>query len=80
MPDLWVECAPLPEPGIRPGPEPVRIGWDQSEGTRVQVIDRWHGDGSIDFRVRASDGATYIVRRDERSGGWRLLFFRRAGS
>ncbi len=39
-----------------------------------EVIDRWFGPTHTYFRVRASDGRTYILKHDRSEDGWELLF------
>jgi hypothetical protein len=46
----------------------------------VDVLDRWDGDDHHYFRVRAADGATYILRQDLADASWRLQFYRRHDS
>ena len=57
---------------------PLRFGWGADMRTAVELLDRWPGEGHCYYRVRGDDGATYILRNDEREGSWRLVFFRRA--
>ena len=43
----------------------------------VSVEDRWSGPDYRYFRVRASDGDTYVLRRDDAADAWTLGAFRR---
>jgi hypothetical protein len=43
------------------------------------VEDRWYDPEAIYFRVRADDGAIYILRHDERADEWTLASYRRSG-
>jgi hypothetical protein len=43
-----------------------------------EVVDRWYDPDAIYFRVRAEDGAMYILRHVEGSDIWTLEAFRRA--
>jgi hypothetical protein len=43
----------------------------------VDVRDRWLAPEHRYFRVKASDGHTYVLRHDERSGEWTLSAFRK---
>jgi hypothetical protein len=43
----------------------------------VSVEDRWSGPDYRCFRVRASDGDTYVLRRDDTADAWTLGAFRR---
>jgi len=42
-----------------------------------EVSDRWYDPEATYFRVKADDGATYILRHDERADCWTLEAFRR---
>jgi hypothetical protein len=42
-----------------------------------EVADRWYDPDAVYFRVRAEDGAMYVLRHDERADGWTLAAFRR---
>ncbi len=44
----------------------------------VEMLDRWLSPDYRYFKCRASDGATYIVRHDERASRWELTFYRDA--
>ena len=44
-----------------------------------EVTDRWYDPQATYFRVTADDGATYILRHDERADTWTLEAFRRSG-
>ena len=39
------------------------------------VLDRWPGKGYLYLKVRANDGAIYILRREDASGRWELWLF-----
>jgi hypothetical protein len=43
----------------------------------VAIRDRWLSLEHRYFKVAASDGDTYVLRHDERSGEWTLGAFRR---
>ncbi len=43
-----------------------------------EVVDRWYGPDYVYFRVKASDGDTYILRLEERGGEWDLGAYRSA--
>ena len=52
------------------GKEPIEV---------VDVMDRWLAPDNRYFKCLGADGATYIVRNDERSGTWELTLYRVAG-
>jgi hypothetical protein len=41
-----------------------------------EVADRWYDPDAIYFRVRASDGAAYVLRHSGRDDVWTLEAFR----
>jgi len=43
----------------------------------VEVSDRWYDPDAVWFRVRASDGAIYILRHAEPADLWTLESYRR---
>jgi hypothetical protein len=45
----------------------------------VEVLDAWLAPDHRYFKLRGTDGDTYLVRHDERSNTWELTMFR-AGS
>ncbi len=68
---LVVECRSEP----RGGEVPFRFGSEGRMREVVEVLDRWDGEHHRDFRVRAADGSTYILRHDLRADSWRIHFF-----
>lgn len=47
-------------------------------GRRVDVtavLDRWLGPDHRYFKLRGSDGATYILRHDEHADRWELTLY-----
>jgi hypothetical protein len=42
----------------------------------VEVLDAWLAPDHRYFKLRGSDGDTYLVRHDERSNSWELTMFR----
>jgi hypothetical protein len=56
-------------------PRAFAIGERRLEVREVQ--DRWAGPDHRYFKVAASDGDIYVLRHDERTGGWSLGAFRR---
>lgn len=39
------------------------------------ILDRWYEPEASYFRVRAGDGAIYIIRHNEGIDSWELTFF-----
>jgi hypothetical protein len=60
----------------RDGEVPVRFGWPGRMREVIERIDAWAGEDHRYFRVRADDGAVYILRHDLRADRWELTFFR----
>jgi hypothetical protein len=42
----------------------------------ARVLDAWLAPDYRYFKLRGSDGDTYLVRHDERSNTWELMMFR----
>jgi hypothetical protein len=45
----------------------------------AEVLDAWLAPDYRYFKLRGSDGDTYLVRHDERSDTWELTMFRAEG-
>jgi hypothetical protein len=43
----------------------------------VEVLDRWRGEDHDYFKLAASDGGMYIIRRDRERGEWEITLFTR---
>jgi hypothetical protein len=43
----------------------------------VEILDRWRGEDHEYFKLSASDGSRYIIRRDRERGEWELTLFTR---
>jgi hypothetical protein len=57
-------------------PERFRLGSQSIE--IVDVLDRWHGHDADHFRVRGSDGHTYVLRcmhTAEHPRAWEMVSF-----
>ena len=64
--------------GYRGDQEPRAFTIGDRRLTVREVQDRWAGPDYRYFRVAASDGDTYVLRHDERTGEWTLGAFRRS--
>jgi hypothetical protein len=42
----------------------------------AEVVDAWLAPDHRYFKLRGTDGRTYLVRHDERSSSWELTMFR----
>lgn len=42
-----------------------------------EVVDRWFGSDHCYVRLRTRDGASFILRFDEREARWRIAVFER---
>jgi hypothetical protein len=41
----------------------------------VEILDRWRGEGHEYFKLAASDGNRYILRRDREREEWEIIQF-----
>lgn len=73
--ELTVECYA----GHRGEQEPRRVHFSGRVIEVEEILDRWFAPDHRYFKLRGEDGATYIVRHDERRGMWELTFFQHAG-
>jgi hypothetical protein len=63
------------------GEETPRRFWFGERAVEVaEVTDRWLDPDHRYFKVRGSDGATYILRHDPHAERWELTLFDRTGS
>jgi hypothetical protein len=69
--DIRVECYA----GYRAEETPRRLIFDDRTIEVADVIDRWLAPGHRYFKVRGTDGATYIIRHDVGTGHWELVMF-----
>jgi archaemetzincin len=46
----------------------------------AEVLDRWHGIDHRYFKVRAMDGAVYILRHDTTADRWEITLFQQPGA
>ena len=40
-----------------------------------EIIDRWYGEGSSYFKVKADDDNIYLLKYDKRSSHWEWVFY-----
>ena len=73
MSDLLVQCYA----GHRGDQRPLRFTLGK-QTLDVEVEDQWYSPSAMYFRVRASDGNTYVLRHDETEDTWSLDAFRRS--
>ncbi len=55
---------------------PVRFGPSGIEHQVAEVLDRWPGEDHQYFKVRTTDGDSYILRYDAARGAWEVSVFR----
>ncbi|MFQ5934875.1 MAG: hypothetical protein ACE5LB_00510 [Acidiferrobacterales bacterium] len=70
---IRVECYA----GYRGEQEPQRLMLGERSVEVVEILDRWLAPEHRYFKVRGSDGATYILRHDVISAEWELTMFER---
>lgn len=68
---LQVECSPDREGDAIP----ARFGLGNRRLEVDEVLDRWLADETRYFKVRAADGAIYILRHAVREARWELTLF-----
>jgi hypothetical protein len=59
---------------------PCRFGLGGRRVEVVETLDRWPGTGYVYHKLRGSDGATYILRRDTARDRWQLVLFVRGAA
>jgi len=71
---LHVECYS----GRKADERPVRFRLDGHEYLVTEVVDQWYGPSDVFYKVEASDGNLYILRRSMSTpeGEWELESFR----
>ena len=64
--------------GHKADERPLRFQLDEHEYFVEEVVDRWCGPDDAFFKVRASDGNLYVLRRRSSTpeGEWSLESFR----
>lgn len=62
--------------GYRGEETPRRIRLGDTTLEVENILDRWLAPHHRYFKVRASDGDTYILRHDGISDEWEIVFFR----
>ncbi len=72
MGNIKVECYA----GYKADQHPVRFTLGDQVLQVKEVEDQWYSPNAIYFRVRASDGNTYVLRHDEQNDSWSLDAFR----
>ena len=70
---IRVECYA----GYRGEQEPRAFALGERRLEVLSVVDRWLAPEHRYFKVAASDGDTYVLRHDGRTGDWTLGAFRR---
>jgi hypothetical protein len=57
---------------------PIRFQLDDREYLVEEIVDRWYGPDDVFFKLRASDGNLYVLRRRPSTpeGEWSLEAFR----
>ncbi|MDW7774094.1 MAG: hypothetical protein SCH71_14505 [Desulfobulbaceae bacterium] len=65
--------------GYRAEESPVRFFLGGRKVDVEEIMDRWMGQDHRYFKVRGDDGASYILRYDDRADTWELTMFDRTG-
>jgi len=69
---VHVECYA----GRKADERPVRFSLSGHDYLVEEIIDQWYGPSDTYFKVLASDGHRYILRRHQETGEWTLESFR----
>jgi hypothetical protein len=62
--------------GFKADERPLRFRLGDQWLEVEEVTDRWYDPGAVYFRVRAGDGATYVLKHAEPSDEWSLEAYR----
>jgi hypothetical protein len=60
-------------------PVPTRLFIGERTIELAELLDRWPGSDHTYLKLRAEDGATFILRHDFVGGTWELTMFRACG-
>ena len=70
-PMLKVECYTSSKLNERP----VAFSLSNSRYKVEEIIDRWYGEGSRYFKIKADDDNIYLLKYDERKDRWEWVFY-----
>ena len=68
---LKVECFKSSKLNERP----VAFSLSNSRYKVEEIIDRWYGEGSRYFKIKADDENIYLLKYDERMDRWEWVFY-----
>tara|TARA_B100000676_G_scaffold62385_1_gene61767 strand:+ start:1610 stop:1921 length:312 start_codon:yes stop_codon:yes gene_type:complete len=54
---------------------PVAFILSNSRYKVEEIIDRWYGEGSRYFKIKANDDNIYLLKYDERKDCWEWVFY-----
>ena len=66
--------------GHRGEESPRALIIDERRVDVVEILDRWLAPDHRYFKVKGSDGDTYIIRHDAADDAWELTMFQRTGT
>lgn len=58
--------------GYKSDERPLSFEWLGVRRSVEAILDRWYGPDYVHFKVRASDGAVYLLKHDERRDCWEI--------
>jgi hypothetical protein len=61
--------------GYRGEETPLRFTLGGKAVEVIEVVDRWLAPDHRYFKVRAGDGATYVLRHDVGADSWEIVLF-----
>ena len=68
---LKVECYTSSKRSERP----VAFSLSNSRYKVEEILDRWYGEGSRYFKIKADDDNIYLLKYDERKDRWEWVFY-----
>ena len=71
LPMLKVECYSSSKLNERP----VAFSLSNSRYKVEEIIDRWYGEGSRYFKIKADDDNIYLLKYDELKDRWEWVFY-----
>lgn len=72
---IKVECYS----GHKVNERPIAFSLSHSRFNVKEIIDRWYGENSVYFKVKADDENIYLLKYDECQDAWDLVFYQNPG-
>ena len=65
--------------GYKADERPVRFRLGGVVHEVEEILDSWYGEGHDYFKVRSTDGNTYLLRHERGQDLWELVMFQQKG-